>query len=150
MCDILFLLRQNNGSFEFQSCNVPIFETLIFLFSITMTSTDYANTKAVGHCSNNLEIDNYCLYSITAWRVKYPLPCCSGHHRWLQPLSVSEGLQEPGCKRCCCLTKHVCSVLFTIKLRCCGSLHYTCCMHQVYQNRQSVYLFRKKIILDVF
>lgn len=38
---------------------------------------------------------------ITAWRVEYSLSYCSGHHWWLQPLSVPACLQEPGCQRYC-------------------------------------------------
>lgn len=41
------------------------------------------------------------LSPITAWRVEYSLSNRSGHHWWLQPLSVSACLQEPGCQRYC-------------------------------------------------
>jgi len=44
----------------------------------------------------------------TARRAQYPLPRRSGHHRRLQPLSISACLPEPGGERYCCLCEHVC------------------------------------------
>lgn len=80
---------------------------IIFIFKIKV-SVCFSCVIVIEHEDYNPDlwanVDCWFYFLSAARGAEHPLLCCNGHHRWIQPLSVSAGLQESGGKRYGCFS----------------------------------------------